>query len=509
MPNCPVCTRAVFSHQGITIKSISYHKNCLQCSVCAQRLTLSNYHSDKGLLFCAAHKPTFKPSGSSRTFVEHNSINRGSSASQLLSFLINNDSKNLEANLASRHLNPNGADPQSGKSYLMLSLESQNQVWATEILLRHGANPNLSTPKGYTALQYVALNRQGESQLLNLVLEHGGDPNLPLQSTGESLLHILVKSEGWNSDSLSVLLSRGANPNAVTQDGSSPLHLVRSDHGKTRVLLDHSADPNSVNNDGDTPLHLAAANKHLLIVQALLEKGARRVILNKKGLAPFHEFCSNSNLTFPELIEHLPLWASCGLDINLRTKKNETVLHFAKNLDLIDLLIISGADVNVRDDKGSTPLHECSNCEMNGYAFKTEKLLDAGADVDALDHKGTTALHLAVQSKNIRMVEALIRKGANPTIQDHKGKTARDYLKLYPGYPNNIILAQLLIAEAGVLRKKLWEVYSNSEKRSESLLYHFPAGLFQMIVLFSIDDHSPVSAYASAIEAYRIDRENR
>lgn len=48
-----------------------------------------------------------------------------------------------------------------------------------------------------------------------------------------------------------------------------------------------------------------------------------------------------------------------GVDINMTNNLGQTALHYALNLDLIDVpkfFISKGADVNAKDKKGITPL---------------------------------------------------------------------------------------------------------------------------------------------------------
>lgn len=56
-------------------------------------------------------------------------------------------------------------------------------------------------------------------------------------------------------------------------------------------------------------------------------------------------------------------------------------------------------------------------------------LLEYGADVDGAGYEGRTALILMVQRAFPDAVRLLLAHGANPTIQDAKGKNAFDYAK--------------------------------------------------------------------------------
>ena len=72
------------------------------------------------------------------------------------------------------------------------------------------------------------------------------------------------------------LLEQGAKPNALSDDGGSPLSTAAF-HGRTsiaRLLLEKGARPSFPNRDGNTPLHVAAFLGRKQIVRLLLDNDA-------------------------------------------------------------------------------------------------------------------------------------------------------------------------------------------------------------------------------------------
>ena len=100
--------------------------------------------------------------------------------------------------------------------------------------------------------------------LRRLQLDAGADINARTD-TGETPLHRAVSSNK-NLEVLTVLLDAGADVNARTDSGVTPLHVAASD-SKTpeviTVLLDAGADGAAVNEDGETPFDLAKDNEAL------------------------------------------------------------------------------------------------------------------------------------------------------------------------------------------------------------------------------------------------------
>lgn len=192
-------------------------------------------------------------------------------------------------------------------------------------LLDAGANPNASQV-GYTALHWAAgqwhssLNGEypdavlarsewarlagvtdGKIELIKSLLAHGADPNarvtrtpprfgfhlfkMPLVGATPFLLAAMV----GDTSVMKLLAASGADPQAVTNDGTTPLiaasGLARID-GETPVpeashlaaatlALQLGGDVNVANAAGDTPLHAAAFAGFDTLVRMLVERGAR------------------------------------------------------------------------------------------------------------------------------------------------------------------------------------------------------------------------------------------
>jgi len=116
--------------------------------------------------------------------------------------------------------------------------------------------------------------------------------------------------------------------------------------------------------------------------------------------------------------------------VNYRGYDGETPLNVVirkRELDWVGFLLNKGADPNVADGKGDTPLTIAAEI---GFEEAAAPLIGRGAKVDGTNRRGETALAVAVQQRQPRMVELLLRAGANPDKGDHvTGYTPRDYAK--------------------------------------------------------------------------------
>ncbi len=163
-----------------------------------------------------------------------------------------------------------------------------------------------------------------------------------------------------DADIVSLLLEAGANANARTGEGSSPLFLAifadPADPNIVASLLDHGADVNSVGIVGElsqlTLLHFAVILASYDIVQILLDHGADVAANNTGGSTPLH-FASQAD-------DHnlIALLLDRGAAITAETRDGETPLHFAAVSDKpanVQLLLDRGANTSERNSKRQTP----------------------------------------------------------------------------------------------------------------------------------------------------------
>ena len=116
--------------------------------------------------------------------------------------------------------------------------------------------------------------------------------------------------------------------------------------------------------------------------------------------------------------------------VNYRGYDGETPLNLVtrkRELDWVGFLLTRGADPNIADGKGDIPLTVAAEI---GCEEGAAQLIRRGARVDGVNRRGETALAIAVQQRQPRLVELLLKAGANPDKGDHvTGYYPRDYAK--------------------------------------------------------------------------------
>ncbi len=99
------------------------------------------------------------------------------------------------------------------------------------------------------------------------------------------------------------------------------------------------------------------------------------------------------------------------------------------HVNIAFFLLENGADINsISGDRGNTPLMDAA-AEANTEILK--RLIKAGAALDLKSKSGQTALVLSVGRQAEESAIALIESGADSTIEDDLGMSARKYAELF------------------------------------------------------------------------------
>lgn len=179
----------------------------------------------------------------------------------------------------------------------LIDLVQNHDLPKARLLLdRDPALVRMTNAKGHTALHWACLDQKG-SEIARLLVERGADVNAATRE-GTTPLHFAV--DRCALDTMALLLGHGASANATIHDslgglknGSTPLHLAipgwEKDELKIRaiqLLLKHQAEINRRDVDGETALFIAASLGSPALLRELLTHGADPAIPNAKGKTP-------------------------------------------------------------------------------------------------------------------------------------------------------------------------------------------------------------------------------
>ena len=137
--------------------------------------------------------------------------------------------------------------------------------------------------------------------------------------------------------------------------------------------------------------------------------------------------------------KEISFFLAAGFSVNSKNNTGVPLLNIAArngSYDVIRYLITSGADVNLlAEDRGTTALMDSV---MAQYLDIANDLINAGTDLNVKDRNGQTALIVAAGASDEKMVELLLKAGADPDITDSLGASAKKYATLFN---NKTILA--------------------------------------------------------------------
>ncbi len=331
---------------------------------------------------------------------------------------------------------------------------------AIDYLLKKGADINARDAVAATPLLRVLSSETGPpdaaaDNIVNYLLDKGADTAV-LDEDDEGVLHIAVRR--GDKKMVSLLLNKGANPNARNQTSQSALDLLlpgsynirsRRSSGESApltlekdtardlvtLLLNKGADQMQGDTQGNTPLMRAAVARDADMLALLLEKGAEVNAQNNQGETALVRLASyggsSGSSTAKQALEAAKVLIDKGADVNASTQYGETVLSRAlgnSNREISKLLIEKGADLSVTRP-GSEPLifRIIAMGDNELLALAIEKK----ADISVKDNSGNTVLMRAITygEGKIEIVETLLKAGADPNVQTSTGQTALDLVR--------------------------------------------------------------------------------
>ncbi len=163
--------------------------------------------------------------------------------------------------LLKKGANPNAQQP-NGDRPLNLASQHGNREIVRE-LLAHNANPNALDQYNETPVERA----WHKYDIIRMLVENGADPNgLLNRKTDERLLEAVVKNN--DKKFVTLLLEKGANPNAENKEKDTALHLAVFYEASPEIiaaLLEKGANPNLINKSGKTPLQMALEQQLSLV----------------------------------------------------------------------------------------------------------------------------------------------------------------------------------------------------------------------------------------------------
>lgn len=330
-------------------------------------------------------------------------------------------------------------------------------VTGLKALLDAGLSAKATGADGWSALHTAAT--YADRDCLSLLLDRGADPNARAGKFKGTALEIVLRQERY--DLARLLMERGSDPQAALVSGaengnlewmkyavakgakakpvgnppSTPLHGAAGGASIPAMdyLLAAGADPNATDQFGKTPLHAAAQSGSAEPVRRLLRAGAK--------VDPPGETSPIFLAVYWGCVDAAKALADAGAPLDVYTAAGT-----GRKEELAAILEKDPAAAKAHLPEGTTPLHYAA---QSGSAAVVSLLLAAGADLEARDGKKSRPFHCSTTPE---VADVFLAKGV--PIDQRREEPGEETLLLLALRGHRSALALHLLEKGAAFAKK-------------------------------------------------------
>jgi len=296
-----------------------------------------------------------------------------------------------------------------------------------DAFLNKGADASVAFPDGKTLLHLAVDAKFGHARVVNLLINAGVEVNAQ-DSEGSTALHLAARSRSC----VDILLTNGANPRQINNDGLAPLLYAITQSGKAEEpdleSLIKSSDLRETNSHAQTALHIAASRGLAKTTRLLLRARAETTVVDFGKNTPLLLAVKHQQWSVVPLLTIPP-------SVNSWDQDGVSALHhIAKSFpngasSWEDIAAAAmpfcerGVSRSMRDLSGATPLIQAVKTLPEQGLPVIEALLVQNTGqraswncVSHEDHQKCDALYYAITLKKPAFVEVLLKHGATFTL---------------------------------------------------------------------------------------------
>jgi len=263
-------------------------------------------------------------------------------------------------------------------------------------------------------------------------------------AAGDTSLMLAMKqfpsvTKGDDAEKLSIVLSKGCNPNSKDRYGNPLLHLAISQGHETlaRQLVSDGALPQLVDFNGNTAFHLGIKKGMFQLVQWLIVNSNHdQQFINMKdslcgdSVLSLCVKCNNEKMTL-FCLEHQADYSVKPTTWGIKGHDGDSLLHISIKMGMDKLAHAVVELCNVQElfkvDTEGTPVLILA-IKQNMFSLVHMIIVNHPAHCAMLCNQsarsdGATAMHVAVRKYLLVLVCFMIERGANLDIQDLRGYT--------------------------------------------------------------------------------------
>lgn len=260
-----------------------------------------------------------------------------------------------------------------------------------------------------TALHMAA--RSNHMPVVKLLVARGADVNA-VTDDGSTPLMKAVYNKDLATDALRYLLDHGADIEAHDNKGYTAIAHAAA-HGAIeciRVLADRDGDVETTDLENKTPLMLAVEHNHIEAIQALLEKRTRA----ERALALAEK-------------KKLDAIAFVLVDAVDPTLKAQVLGAVASGDEEAVNQLIADRSYLVRVERANPSYSPLCEAVRKRQIAMANHLLRLGAPIARHDKRSVLVLHVAAAGDDVECVRVLLKAGASVDDRDRFGRTALMY----------------------------------------------------------------------------------